>query len=95
MNDRCISKQALASPGRIIMLGLWVPPPVIARTSFGRGMSWLGDMLLGLRHLYWSYYGGVIWVSQMLRHGESSRFLDQKEEGKRTEDPRLCVTVSH
>ncbi|GBL71913.1 hypothetical protein AVEN_103577-1, partial [Araneus ventricosus] len=48
-----ISKQELASPGGIVMVEIWVPPPVIVRTSFGRGPArasypWPGDWLLGL-----------------------------------------------
>ncbi|GBM29075.1 hypothetical protein AVEN_233246-1 [Araneus ventricosus] len=34
-----ISKQELVSPVVIVMVGLWVPAPVIVRTSFGRGRA--------------------------------------------------------
>ncbi|GBN52170.1 hypothetical protein AVEN_260516-1, partial [Araneus ventricosus] len=41
-------KQELAYPVGVVMVGLWVPPPVIVRTSFGRVAPWPGDALLGL-----------------------------------------------
>ncbi|GBM99315.1 hypothetical protein AVEN_199412-1 [Araneus ventricosus] len=48
-----ISEQELASPGGIVMVELWVPPPVIVP---GGVRPWPGDWLLGLRPQYSSYY---------------------------------------
>ncbi|GBN15308.1 hypothetical protein AVEN_6595-1 [Araneus ventricosus] len=50
-----ISEQELASPGGIVMVELWVPPPVIVP---GGVRPWPGDWLLGLRPQYSSYYSG-------------------------------------
>ncbi|GBN97568.1 hypothetical protein AVEN_224852-1 [Araneus ventricosus] len=45
-----ISKQELASSVGIVMVGLWIPPPVI--TPSGEVEPWPGDGLLGLRPQY-------------------------------------------
>ncbi|GBM10061.1 hypothetical protein AVEN_92895-1 [Araneus ventricosus] len=43
MSGRRISKLVPASPEDIVILGLWVPPPVIVGTSFWRGCTVVGD----------------------------------------------------
>ncbi|GBM83369.1 hypothetical protein AVEN_73154-1 [Araneus ventricosus] len=39
MSFRRISKREIASSVDIVMVGLWVPPPVLVRTSYGRGRA--------------------------------------------------------
>ncbi|GBL84402.1 hypothetical protein AVEN_117169-1 [Araneus ventricosus] len=58
MSGRRISKRALASPGDIVMVGLWVPPPVTVRNFFGKGRAVAGDRPVGLRPQYLSYCSG-------------------------------------
>ncbi|GBM15510.1 hypothetical protein AVEN_8902-1 [Araneus ventricosus] len=43
MRSQRISKRGLASPGSTIMVEVVLPPPLIVRTSYGRGRAVAGD----------------------------------------------------
>ncbi|GBN58393.1 hypothetical protein AVEN_218600-1, partial [Araneus ventricosus] len=68
MSGRQIIKRALASPGCIVMVGRRVFPPMIARTSYGRGQVVAGDGYLDSDLSTRAIAAVVFQMTRMLRH---------------------------